>query len=261
MQTWHNQRSVCQSGLQNADESQEHDIAGRTHFDREDGSTRLALRDEPIKIPDQYRHHGRLSNFETLEAASNPVSSQQAPSSISGLNETELDISMHEPHTVETLVPDQICTCTACLDGYRYRGYREWLDAHPEMRSWIFGCRVTGCEWTTAKSLMPRYFDKIKWVLLHERSRDHYGERGDYRCREIGCKYVTKRWTDFKRHASSKHCIRPKKFTCPVVTCNYHDIGFARNDKLNSHFQNVHGGMLQPGKANKAVKPKDKDCA
>ena len=135
------------------------------------------------------------------------------------------------------------------------------FERHPNRRSWTFGCRVTGCQWVTKDVPASRRINNLEVLFWHESARDRYGKPGNYGCREASCKFVTKRIGDLKRHYSSKHCTQPKKLPCPVFMCKYHEIGFARNDKLRSHFQNVHGGIVQPGKPNQAINPRDKDCA
>lgn len=259
MQAWHNQQSVCQHRLQDVDQLQEHKIAGRTFLDGENNFARVALQHNSIASRDQYQHHGSPSNLEPSKTGSNPVPPQQASGSAICLTETDRGVSLREPHTLEALVPDQVCTCAACFDNYRFPDCFKIFDGHPERRSWEFGCRVTGCRWTTRDGPASTWPNNLVKPFWHEKSRDHYGKIGEYRCREAGCKFVTKRWTDFKRHASSRHCVKPQNFECPDLSCKYHQIGFTRKDKLKSHCQNVHEGKLQPGKPNQAIKPKVQD--
>lgn len=88
--------------------------------------------------------------------------------------------------------------------------------------------------------------------------QSHYRKLGKFPCTEERCKYSTRRFSDLKRHVGSKHCTRPiKAFSCPILWCKHNGKdGFARKDKLNSHYKTVHGGKLMPGKANQPIKPK-----
>ena len=170
--------------------------------------------------------------------------------------ETGSDVSTREFRDLGTLLPDRACSCVACLEGYYVHTLPETVDL-----KWNFGCRVTGCLWNT-KDTVTRYgWSKIYAITLHERDHSHYGKRGNWRCIEADCKFRSKRFTDLKRHASSKHCINPRTFECPDLNCKYHQQGFTRKDKLNSHFQKVHGGKLQRGKPNQAIMPKVGDSA
>ena len=77
-----------------------------------------------------------------------------------------------------------------------------------------------------------------------------------YRCLEQHCHFNTKRHADLARHYRTKHCENPPKFSCQVLGCKYGgENGFARKDKLKSHYRNVHEGKL-PSKAFQAIEPK-----
>lgn len=246
MHDWHDQQLASQqksySGL---------NTAGRILLDHEEDLVSFAHDYETIVSQDQYRNHRSTRNLETSEA---PTPLEQAPGCITSPIETGPDAFTQEVHDLGEpggLLADQICTCAACLDrsSKLHRACIEWQDEHPESRLWTFGCRVTGCQWTTK-------YAYLVYVCCHESERDHYGKPGDYRCREANCKFITKRFGDLKRHCSSKHCIKPRNLKCPVLGCSYHKDGFARKDKLDSHYQKVHGGKSQPGKPNQAIKPK-----
>lgn len=93
-------------------------------------------------------------------------------------------------------------------------------------------------------------------LLKHEKS--HYGQPGKYTCLEQDCQIVTKNFGDLKRHYKAKHCTNPNKeqFPCPVPWCKYSGSnGFARKDKLKSHYNNIHEGKPAPAKAGRAIKP------
>lgn len=261
-EAWRNQQLASQPKFYNADESQGYDIPGRIHLDRGEDLPGVILNNDAIASQDQYWHHGRMTDPETSEARFEPVPPQPAPSLFISQTEIGQDDSTPHNHELETLVPDQVCTCAACLEDYTCPEHLKGLGRQPEMKSWTFGCRVTGCQWTT-KCDESKHSNNLEKLFRHDwqRERQHYGRYGDWRCRETGCKYVTKRWNDFTRHSSSKHCINPKNFECPVLNCKYHQIGFTRKDKLKSHFDRVHKGNSQPGKPNQAIKPKGKDSA
>ena len=252
---WQDQQLVSRH-TDNADESQGYNTAALSLSDHEEDLIPFAHNYEPIASQDQYRHHGSSSNLEPSEAGFDPAPSEQA---------TRPDTFTQKVHSLKTFLPDQICTCAVCLD-VSYTKDRpkfdkiQWIDEHPQLKSWTFGCRVAGCQWTTKDSPRKIFYNAYD-AFLHDVDRSHYGKQGNWRCREANCKFITKRWNDFKRHTSSKHCIKPKKLKCPDLSCKYHQDGFARKDKLDSHYQKVHGGKSQPGKPNQAIKPKIGDCA
>ena len=241
-------------------QSQGYNTAGRSQSDCPEHSASVALNNDMIASQAQYQYLGSTNNLETPEAGFDSAPPQQAPSPFIPLTKTGPGVSTQNFDDLRTLVPDQVCTCAACLDGYRCPAHLWGWDVHPDCSSWIFGCRVAGCKWSTKDlTYVPR--NPLEEFFYHEKRRSHYGKPGDWRCREADCKYVTKRWGDLMRHSSSKHCINPKSFECPVLSCKYHQQGFTRKDKLTSHIQKVHGGNSQPGKPNQAIKPKVGDRA
>lgn len=263
MQVWQNQHFVNQRNAYNLDQLYEYDISERTHSGRDGALTLAALKNDTTASKDQDRRHGSMSNLETSEDDS-PVPSQQALGSVVSQGETGRDVPTQDSQELKSLVPDQVCTCAACLWSYWCPSHLKRESGHPERLSWKFGCRITGCQWTTDSA--PQVVggvNALQHLLWHEKKRSHYGKPGDgdFRCLETGCKFVTKRFNDLKRHSSSKHCIKPQIFKCAVLDCKYHETGFARKDKRKSHYQNVHQGKPQPGKANQAIKPKVKDGA
>lgn len=205
---------------------------------------------------------GRKRDMEPIEAGSDPAPLQKTPSPVISSTKAGPDVSPQGFDDPRALVPDQVCTCAACLESYELHcpDHLKYLTkATPNCLSlsWSFGCRITGCEWNT-KDDGSRYGHRtpLGRLLWHEYERSHYGKSGNYRCREADCKFTTKRWDDLMRHSSSKHCINPKSFECPVIGCKYHQQGFTRKDHLKSHYQKVHGGHSQPGKPNQPIKPK-----
>ena len=252
---WHHQQLASRHNSYKADESQGYNTAQLSLLGHEEDLNSLAHEYEPIASQDQYRHHGSTSNLETSEAGFDPATPEQAPSSIVSPIETGPDAFTQKVHDLGVLFPDQICTCVPCLaeNNLTISFCKKWSDEHPELRSSTFGCRVAGCQWTTKSASA---FGTLFIPSAHEIKKSHYGKPGSWRCVEANCKFITKRFGDLKRHCSSKHCIKPKKLKCPVLSCRYHQDGFARKDKLDSHYQKAHGGKSQPGKPNQAIKPK-----
>ena len=220
----------------------------------------MALKNDTVASQDRDRHHGSRSDLETSEDEYSPVPSEQALGSAASQIDTGRDVSTQDSPELKNLLPDQVCTCAACLIGYQCPDHLMRVDGHPERLSWTFGCRITGCQWK-AYDNHNIYVCGLFWLFWHEKEREHYGKPGNYRCRETDCKCVTKRFSDLKRHYSSTHCIKRQNFKCPILDCKYHEIGFARKDKLKRHCQTVHEGKPQPGKANQPIKPKAKDNA
>ncbi|CAD6584768.1 MAG: hypothetical protein ASARMPREDX12_001748 [Alectoria sarmentosa] len=262
MHPWHSQQLAGHHSFQDTAATLEHDVYGSPSSELlEVPPPPVTLNYDTIATQVQDQHHGNMNSLETSEARFNPFPPQEAPGFSVSLTETGRDASTQNSNELKALVPDQVCTCAACLASSRCPQHLRGLDGHPERLSWTFGCPVTGCQWKTKDDARMRFYDfnDLQELYFHQRERrgrgDHYGRPGEYKCREPGCNSVTKRWSDFMRH-SSKHCIKPQKFECPVLDCKYHHIGFPRKDKLKSHYQNVHAGRLQPGKPNQAIKPK-----
>lgn len=262
---WHNQQLAGQHSLQNTTAILGHNVCGSPGLELLEAPPPVSLNYGTVTAQVQDQHSGSTSSFGTSEAASNSVPLQQAQGSMVSYTETGRDAPTQDSQILKALVPDQVCTCATCLDGYTCPPHLEGLETFPERNSWTFGCRMTGCQWTTkidervwsSQRDERVWYDKLREVFWHEKDSSYqYGQPGGWRCREAGCKFVTKRCSDFKRHSSSKHCIKPKRFECPALSCKYHQIGFTRMDKLKSHYQNAHEGKLQPGKPNQAIKPK-----
>ena len=131
------------------------------------------------------------------------------------------------------------CTCISCL--------KICIDTFCAWHNGSCRCRFPGCQ-TRTKSDKP--------LAVHEKS--HYGLPGKYTCLEQTCQVVTKNFGDLKRHDKAKHCTNPNKeqFPCPVLLCKYSgNNGFARKDKLKSHYKNIHEGKPGPVKAGRLIKP------
>lgn len=154
-----------------------------------------------------------------------------------------------------TVAPEIQCSCVTCL---QIGSVRHPMAKNPlvsmSLKEFFYSdrllCRVPDC------SIFE--FGDVN-IIAHEKS--HFLNDGEFRCKEDRCSFVTKRWADFKRHSGSKHCTNPKKrFPCPLPWCKYSgNNGFARKDKLNSHYKAVHGKKTTPGKPYKVIKPKLND--
>ena len=134
------------------------------------------------------------------------------------------------------------CTCISCL--------RIGKDVLLAFESNRYKCRFPYCH-----SKIHEYPWFKSWF---EHERNHYSQQGKYTCLEQNCKVVTKNFNDLKRHDKAKHCTNPYKehFPCPESWCKYSgNNGFARKDKLKSHYKNMHEGKLGPCKAGRVIKP------
>ncbi len=134
--------------------------------------------------------------------------------------------------------PGNLCACVSCLKMYSY--------APSSYSRSGYKCRFLGC------GISQIY---IRDLQNHEKS--HYGHSGKYTCLEQNCHVVTKNFGDLKRHYKV-HCTKPDKeqFPCPVPWCKYSgNNGFARKDKLKSHYKNVHEGKAGPVQAGRIIMP------
>lgn len=131
------------------------------------------------------------------------------------------------------------CSCIACLS---VGALKDWPDHG-------MSCRFPDCSYFT-----KGHSDHI----LHERGHFQQAGFATFRCVEQVCLFTSKRWPDLVRHYTVKHCTSPTKFRypCPVIWCKYSgNNGFARKDKLKSHYKNVHEGKPGPVKAGRVIKP------
>ena len=135
------------------------------------------------------------------------------------------------------------CSCIACID---LGSEREWtwdsifVDYPCRLSDYNFAAPGKGRSW-------GGYFNQCD-ARNHE--KDHFCHEGQFRCKEDRCVYGAKRWSDLRRHYTSKHCLNPKtKFPCPEIGCKYSgNNGFTRKDKLKSHREKV---LEKHGKAEK----------
>ena len=122
-------------------------------------------------------------------------------------------------------------------------------------------CRASDCD-----VVLAVYFDEgAKMRVSHERGHylaqhtgitHNHSEKDYYLCPVKDCDYRSLRWSDLTRHITAKHCIAPKRFPCPAIGCKYSgENGFARKDKLKSHYQSMHAGKALPGQSLQAIRP------
>jgi len=96
---------------------------------------------------------------------------------------------------------------------------------------------------------------------MNNHERNHFKRAGIYRCLEPGCGKTTKKFADLKRHYRVAHCTNAIKYPCPTFGCKYSgNNGFLREDKLKSHYRNVHKEKAAPSKSLQDIYPK-KDSA
>ena len=139
------------------------------------------------------------------------------------------------PDPANHVTPEQQCACMSCLKVCSNVWF--WDQNHK--------CRFPGCQTST-------------YLVCLKPEKSHYGQSGKYACLEQNCQAVTKNFGDLKRHDKAKHCTKPDKeqFPCPVIWCKYSgNNGFARKDKLKSHYKNIHEGKPGPVKTGRVIKP------
>lgn len=90
-----------------------------------------------------------------------------------------------------------------------------------------------------------KYVLAFALACLRRHEKAHFREEGHFKCLSDHCTFVTKRWSDLKRHSTVMHCKNAKKFPCTVPYCKFagDNNGFLRKDKLTSHFNRVHKGV------------------
>ena len=159
------------------------------------------------------------------------------------------------PYSVESQAPGagrhqlsvagNVCDCIVCA------GVGKKAHISSPFYAFQLPCRVPGCN-------VPGH-DQIWYRKLLQEEASHFRIPGEdkFKCAENDCHVTVSSMADLKRHYTSKHCTKPKKFSCPLVWCKYSgDNGFKRKDKLNSHYRNAHEGKIGPGKASRVTKPK-----
>ena len=151
------------------------------------------------------------------------------------------DLSPSFPYNIENGSLEKHCTCTSCLEVCN-------VGTNPPYQSKGLTCRFPSCQKTS--------------ILCHSdlraHERRHYGQAGKYTCLEQDCHTITKHFGDLRRHYKTKHCISAEKehYACPISWCKYSgNNGFARKDKLKSHYKNIHEGKPGLAKASRVIKP------
>lgn len=144
------------------------------------------------------------------------------------------------PNLVNDEVAEKHCACIDCLRICNLNDISLWGPS-------ALRCRFPSCQ--VSQIFFPAF-------TKHEKS--HYCQSGKYTCLEQDCPTITKTFGDLKRHYKTKHCTKADKeqFPCPILWCKYSGKnGFARKDKLKSHYRNMHEGKPGPVKAGRVIKP------
>ncbi len=156
-------------------------------------------------------------------------------------------ISVHPDGRDHNAVLIGDCECISCLGIWKsqqpWYEYNRWWKGSSDA---YYSCRLPGCFHTEA----ILWGDDKEWLALtlarlRKHEKFHFGEEGHFKCLSDHCTFVTKRWSDLKRHSTVMHCKNAEKFPCPVPYCKFagEDNGFLRKDKLTSHYNKVHKGV------------------
>ena len=136
------------------------------------------------------------------------------------------------------------CSCVTCLE----LGSDRWSGESVPVN---YPCRLPDCNFSIVVEQGGEYWKGFaaEWIA-RKHEKNHFRHNRQFRCIEDRCVYGAKRWSDLKRHYTSKHCLNPKtKFPCPEIDCKYGgNNGFTRKDKLKSHREKVHEKHARPEK-------------
>lgn len=148
------------------------------------------------------------------------------------------------------------CSCITCLDLGSERVW-SWTFNHTD-----YPCRLSDCNFN-ARPGSQIYCEYTNQLATRKHEKNHFRHEGQFRCIEDRCVYGAKRWSDLKRHYTSKHCLNPKtKFPCPEIGCKYGgNNGFTRKDKLKSHREKVHEKSARPEKCFRVSKSNAQSAA
>lgn len=188
----------------------------------------------------------QLSSDSSDNAFQSNVSNAPSLSNHSGMGHNNADPTVQAPSSSERQCPcsacfkltlsnvDHLgCLCTRCFADKFYEKYFESIET--SSASYWF-CHEKHCTFRSVE-------DRPQTWIQHYRS--HLQNSGKYPCDSPNCSKSFKRWGDLLRHASSTHCINPKKFRCTFPGCERGgDNGFPRKDKLTSHYNNKHRGAV-----------------
>lgn len=134
---------------------------------------------------------------------------------------------------------DVICQCALCFLRQKW---------NPELSR----CCFVQCPGESCSEEHRLY--SLEWRLRS----DHLFRNGVYHCDSHDCAHRCKRWADLERHISTRHCLKAPKYPCTFPGCERGgDNGFARKDKLKSHFENVHRGRGIPPKQPRILAPRE----
>lgn len=171
------------------------------------------------------------------------------------VNEHELDF--FSPGTKSSPTPTRLmetesnpsCNCLACF--LLPETLKDIYDRNPICK--FSSCRKS-CREITGTTLY--FYDGWGKAAFREHILQHYYQSGRYVCQIENCKSTFQRPNDMVRHHRSQHCARREKYPCNVIGCKYSgDNGFARKDKLRSHYKNVHEGQSLPGRSLRTILP------
>lgn len=142
------------------------------------------------------------------------------------------------------LEPLRECSCMRCL----CLGTKHGFIGDESM----LVCRFPSCQ--------ERRFGASEGYARHDvakHEKKHFGKAGDYHCFQEGCKVITKKFSDLRRHCLSGHCTNVTRFPCPIIGCKRGgDNGFIRKDRMESHRRDTDHGERATGKAFRPIKPK-----
>ena len=196
-----------------------------------------------------FRPIDAASPYDVGDFGSSELGDQGGPLSASQAS-TQLmthPISTHTDGRDHNTVLIRDCECISCLGIGKSRepSYRDYGNGRGSSKAY-YSCRLLGCLHTEEPMWQnDKVFHAIALACLRRHEKAHFREEGHFKCLSDHCTFVTKRWSDLKRHSTVMHCKNAKKFACPVPYCKFagDNNGFLRKDKLTSHFNRVHKGV------------------